>query len=384
MPKLPFKRKAVDENASINAYLPTQMVDYTSLPPIEEETGLTKFKRLPLPLRIGAVLLPLLLLAGAGWGGWLYMTSTPPLQAVAPPAPVVTISSARVVSKDAIAVEAQTQQVADGTPVTAELLDKDTPIAWADTKTVSGTIQSGKATLRLTKAGEGATPLDAKAGYTVRVTVGQGANAVTSQLALEVPALVADAFFEKAPMATPAPTTAPTAEPTAAPTPAPTVAPGPPTIEVAIDSTLLISPTLGSATIGNVQLGAKFTPLLRSSDNKWFLVKQGEQVAWIYADQVKVDPASLSQIALVTPDAKQVAAGPFKATVGNGGNIRYTPNMKTGTVLGQLHAGQQITLKLQTPDGQWFRVVAPAAEGWVSVTLLTITPDVQAKVPVSK
>jgi hypothetical protein len=58
--------------------------------------------------------------------------------------------------------------------------------------------------------------------------------------------------------------------------------------------------------------------------------------------------------------------------------------MDRGTVLGQLHAGQTITLKSQTADGQWFRVVAPEAEGWVSVTLLEIADAVIAQVPVAK
>ena len=61
MPKLAFKRKSADETTSLSAYLPTQMVDYTSLPPIEDDTARTRFGRMPLVARMAAVLLPLIL-----------------------------------------------------------------------------------------------------------------------------------------------------------------------------------------------------------------------------------------------------------------------------------------------------------------------------------
>jgi uncharacterized protein YgiM (DUF1202 family) len=144
---------------------------------------------------------------------------------------------------------------------------------------------------------------------------------------------------------------------------------------------MLISPTLRSAAIGSVQVGATFEPMLRSEDNKWFLVKQAEQVGWLHADQIKIDPQAGAKVASVRPDPAKVKAGPLTATVFNGGNIRYRPNVQTGTVLGQLHAGQMVTLTAKTADGNWYKVVAEEAEGWVSQSLLTIDAAVAAKVP---
>lgn len=385
MPKLPFKRKT-DDGSSINAYLPTQMVDYTSLPPIDEDTPMMKFRRLPLIARLGMIVLPLLLLAGAGWGVYQYLLPPEPIAAELPPPPSVSISSARVVSKDAITIAARTENVADGTSVTAELLVDGIASAWVDATSASTDVGGGQFDLRLTKAGDWQDALSADSRYAVRLTVGDAANGLITESDVVVPEKLREAFFapvvaETPPTATPEPTIVPqpTAEPTSAPTPQ-----GPPVLEVVVEATMLISPTLGSNIVAEAAPGTTFEPLLRSADNAWYLVEQNGNVAWLNNNEIKIDDAARDRIPLVTPDPGRVTAGPRTATVGNGGNIRYRPNIETGTVLGQLHANQTVTLTLQTPDAQWFKVVAPQAEGWVSVTLLNIEPDVIAQVPVSK
>lgn len=73
--------------------------------------------------------------------------------------------------------------------------------------------------------------------------------------------------------------------------------------------------------------------------------------------------------------------GAGTATVYNGGNIRAKPDLN-GEVYGQLHAGETVTVVSKTPDGRWYFVNAPEANGWVSVTLLTLDPEVVAAVPV--
>ena len=50
-------------------------------------------------------------------------------------------------------------------------------------------------------------------------------------------------------------------------------------------------------------------------------------------------------------------------------------------MLGQLHAGEVVTLLERSNDSAWYRVQAPEAEGWVSATLLTIDPEVAKQVP---
>jgi flagellar FliL protein len=68
------------------------------------------------------------------------------------------------------------------------------------------------------------------------------------------------------------------------------------------------------------------------------------------------------------------------ATVFNGGNIRQEPDLN-GPVLGQLHAGEVVTLLERSANGEWYRVIAPEATGWVSRTLLTIKQDIAKLVP---
>lgn len=72
-------------------------------------------------------------------------------------------------------------------------------------------------------------------------------------------------------------------------------------------------------------------------------------------------------------------ASPLSATVANGGNIRQSPAVK-GSVLGQIHAGEFVTLEQKTANGAWYYVVAPEASGWVHVSLLRIAPGIADKV----
>jgi flagellar FliL protein len=81
----------------------------------------------------------------------------------------------------------------------------------------------------------------------------------------------------------------------------------------------------------------------------------------------------------------ETPAAKLTATVFNGGNIRKEPRVTNvqGDVLGQLHAGETVTLLERSSDSAWFHVQAPEAEGWVSATLLTIDPEVASQVPTS-
>lgn len=86
---------------------------------------------------------------------------------------------------------------------------------------------------------------------------------------------------------------------------------------------------------------------------------------------------------LVEPTA--TATLTLTATVFNGGNIRKEPLVTSNKadVLGQLHAGEVVTLLGRSNDSAWYRVKAPEAEGWVSATLLTIDPQVAKQVSTS-
>lgn len=83
---------------------------------------------------------------------------------------------------------------------------------------------------------------------------------------------------------------------------------------------------------------------------------------------------------LVEPTATATAT--LTATVFNGGNIRKAPEVTNNKadILGQLHAGEVVTLLERSNDSAWYRVTAPEAEGWVSATLLAVDAEVAKQV----
>ena len=81
-----------------------------------------------------------------------------------------------------------------------------------------------------------------------------------------------------------------------------------------------------------------------------------------------------------TVEPTATSATTLTATVFNGGNIRQEPNLQ-GTVLGQLHAGEVVSLLERSANGEWYRVAAPEATGWVHRSLLTIDEQVASQVP---
>ncbi len=94
-----------------------------------------------------------------------------------------------------------------------------------------------------------------------------------------------------------------------------------------------------------------------------------------------VAPPEPTALAEPTPTSTAI----LTATVFNGGNIRKQPQVSNvkADILGQLNAGEVVTLLERSNDSAWYRVKAPAAEGWVSATLLTIAPDVAQQVSTS-
>jgi hypothetical protein len=338
------------------------------------------------------LVLPLLLLVGIGWAGYTFVAQ-PPIDATVPvaPPPQLTVSEARVVNPQEISIEAQTQDVPNGTTVNARVLEDGEPIAWIESTAASGAVTDNAIVMRIRKARDWTQTLSKDATYSVELTI-SSEPPVTASQALDVPAPLAESFFGVAlaptvqPTAQPEPTTQPEVAvqpeptpPSAEPTAAPSI--GIPTLIVGANATLLVSPTLGSGLIATATSGASYQPLLRTPDGKFFLVHQGNRVGWLPASQATIDSAQVSQIALTTPSDEAVQAGPLRANVGNGGNIRYGPSVKTGTVLGQLHYGQTVTVKARTADGVWYQVVAPEAEGWVHVSLLRMEPGVMDQVP---
>jgi SH3-like domain-containing protein len=93
-------------------------------------------------------------------------------------------------------------------------------------------------------------------------------------------------------------------------------------------------------------------------------------------------PAGAAALELPDPvfqTAPSSSASALSANVVNGGNIRQNPGMK-GTVLGQLHAGELVTLIQKTANGVWYYVNAPEASGWVHASLLRVDPEIANRV----
>lgn len=406
MPRLPWKRgDASAELPPLSSYLPLQPVDYTALPIVEDESLGTRFRGLPPVARFGVIALPLVLVGLAVWGVTILTDPAP----VRVSAPEIILGQVQAVNPTEISIDGTTANVPDGTPITATLIVDGSAVDWADPTARVGTVTGNRLSMRVRKAEAWSQPLAVTGAYSVEVMFGTQPP-VASRATLIVPGPIAAAFYAAGgtqAVPTEEPIAAPTLEPTVAPTPAPTetVAPteeptveptaeptalpptptveGPPTISAAANAALLISPTLGSGIVGRPDAGTTFQPILRTPDNQFFLVLVDGQAGWLPAGQATIDPAVAARVPATTPPAEAVQAGPWRATVANGGNIRFLPNIRTGTVLGQMHAYEDVTLKARTSDSRWYRIVAPAAEGWVSAVLLRIPASVAAQVPVA-
>ncbi len=380
----------------LDAYIPSETVDYTVLPPLENEEAETGLRRLPKPLFMALLVLPLLMVGLGTWALWGYFTKTPEPEVVLTPS--VAINSARVVSRDAIMVEAYSQNVADGTPVYAQVLDGEEPVDWIDTTTMSTTVRGGRIRLRLQKS-DVELALDPQTTYRAAVNVGEGTPVASAQSDIAVPLQIANAFYAVAtptpvpptrtpqPSATPSPGMEPTRVPVAEPSLAPLPVAGndPLTMDVKLTSTVLISPTVGSPPLGQIEAGTEVVPIKRSDDNQWLLVRHMDDVfGWLQAKDVAADNDTITRVRSVKPNPADIDNGQYKAQVANGGNIRYTPSVQSGRVLGQMHAGQTVAITGKSSDSVWYYVLAPDAEGWVHNSLLAISNDVAAQVPVVK
>jgi hypothetical protein len=149
------------------------------------------------------------------------------------------------------------------------------------------------------------------------------------------------------------------------------------------DQTITLIATVGSAVISSEPAKLRIPPLYQAD---FFRDAPAAQPAAVpptaapAAQPTAVPPTAAPAEPTATPAPK------LTATVFNGGNIRKEPRVSNnkGDVLGQLHAGEVVTLLERSNDSAWYRVQAPEAEGWVSATLLTIDPEMAKQVPTDK
>jgi uncharacterized protein YgiM (DUF1202 family) len=149
--------------------------------------------------------------------------------------------------------------------------------------------------------------------------------------------------------------------------------------------TVVLTSTLDGQTISSDPTKLAVPPIYQAAFYQTTAVPS-EQPTTAPATPATAGPAAPTPVpATVVPTTSEPTVTPtatLTATVFNGGNIRQDPNL-SGAVLGQLHAGEVVTLLEKTPNGQWYRVQAPEATGWVSATLLRIARAAADQVPIS-
>lgn len=63
------------------------------------------------------------------------------------------------------------------------------------------------------------------------------------------------------------------------------------------------------------------------------------------------------------------------------GPVRSAPG--AGSIVGQMNAQDAVIIIERSADQRWYRVRAPAATGWVSASLLSVSPSVARQIPVA-
>jgi uncharacterized protein YgiM (DUF1202 family) len=373
-------------------------LDYTALDVQEPLTWRERFAQLPPALRALAGALLLLLLLGLGGLVWALgntsTANTPPATPV--PASEITITDAVVSSPNEIGISARTN-LPDGTLVAAGLSMDGQDFRWYTNDSAQGEVRNGRIDLTLRRAEDAPLP---ELGRAFQVVVASsGVNPVTARANLVVPPTYTDAFYGIA--ATPQPTAAPTApqptpNATTAPTEAPTSAPTTPAVQTYAASVfnggnVRAQPSLEGDVIGGINAGEPVTITQKTESGEWYFLEtiRGEQ-GWVSATLLTIDAGVAAQVPIlgqapapVPTEGATPEPGTLTATVFNGGNVRAQPNL-SGRVVGGINANETVTLLQKTSSGQWYQIRTPRGEeGWVSVTLLTISGTVRDQVPVA-
>lgn len=97
------------------------------------------------------------------------------------------------------------------------------------------------------------------------------------------------------------------------------------------------------------------------------------------------EPTPDPNAAVVTPTPEPsptpVLPTGSEASVSNGGNVRTLPQLADNVIAG-VNAGETVQLLARTPNQAWYRVRTIRDEiGWVSASLLSVSPAVAAQVP---
>ncbi len=378
-------------------------VDYTSIIEEEKPTLAQRIAAAPMPLKVLAGVVALLLLLGCGL---TYVFLSQPQAATTPtgPAPTITGATATVAGEAKVTVTADTT-LSNGAIVTAQMFENGEPFAWFIPETGQGTVSGGQARVTLQRTGNAPQPQSDREYTVVLSGEGNGQTVTTDPIVVDVPNLYADSFYGvetvvAAPTAnaTPAPTTAPA--PTAAPTtaPAPTAAPSAgPTLTATVfnggrvRSDPVIPGNVEANVVETINANEQVTLLERTENGQWYRITSVRGVTgWVSASLLTVDEATAAQVPQqgqgAAPAATSAPATGLTATVFNGGRVRSAPVIPANVeanVVETINASEQVTLLAKTANGQWYRITSVrGVTGWVSASLLTVDDATAAQVPV--
>lgn len=366
-------------------------VDYTSLP-LEEEPKdwRERFARLSLAGRILIILVPMLIILGlVALLLFFRASSEPDLPPTPTPIPItLDLRDATVILPDPLTVNVvvRTTGLADGAPVTAQMLEDGEPFAWFDPASATGQIRNNQASFEVERAANAPQPVDGRS-YTVLVSDESGVS--SNAYALVVPEVsgIANSFYLRTPATPPTPT--PTATPVPLPTPTPTPEPEEdepeptPTPEPEADlptgpeatvtngGNVRGLPIIADNVVGGVNAGEQVQLLERTPNALWYLVRTvRDEVGWVSVTLINVPPAMQVPVANVV-------------TVFVAGSVVDEP-IPGANQVGTVSVNEVVQLLSRTEAGDWYEVrTVRNNQGWVVANLLGIPPEVANAVPVT-
>ncbi len=371
-----IRRRRVGNQTEATAPLDIgEPVDYTSIPYEEPTTLADRFRNAPPVVKVLAVLIPLVLLGGLialalalGQGGG---TAEVP----APPPKLTSVIERAVVAGNGKITISGTTDAANDAVITAKMFEAGQPFDWFDTAMASVNPSNGRFSLSLDRVESAPIPKrDMASEYSIVVTTSAAGQEATSEARLlEVSAPYAADFFQTvavAPTATP--------KPEATPAPALTAVPAPPaelTASVRTAGRIRSQPSKDAAELGGISVGEVLTVVARTEDSSWYQVKGTEGDGWVSAALIEIKPEVAAKVSTPAP------ASQTTTTVFNGGNVRSGPGVSFTPPLDQINAAETVQLLGKSDDGNWYKIVNQrSVTGWVSRSLLNLTPELIAKV----
>lgn len=148
-------------------------------------------------------------------------------------------------------------------------------------------------------------------------------------------------------------------------------------------------PALRGRVLDQINAGETVKLISRTENSQWFQITNIRGIdGWVNRTLLNLSVELTRQVPVfgtsATPPANVTPVAGLSAKVFNGGNVRAEASIR-GRVLDQINANETVQLLSKTADGSWYQITnIRNVTGWVSVTLLTVDPEVGRKVPVAE